>query len=282
MQPEHVIPMKANAPFSVIVGGLARFTFPQATGRTARTERTISWVLRDVQTGQTIKVAQQPASDRDTVFGELVSTAPLRSGAVYQTLSVDAETSAEVTIARAPHAASPNRLGLVRGTRVMTTRGEVPVERLRLGDRIVTRDRGMQSVRWIGRQLRKVTARNAPVIFQAGAISNARDLLVSSETRVVVKGADALARYGAKEVLVPARQLIDGLSVTRAIPGEIVFYQIVTDRHEIIYAEAAAVESFLADEIGQNALDPATRSTLQAALPNAGELYGPAARDFIQ
>jgi Ca2+-binding RTX toxin-like protein len=40
------------------------------------------------------------------------------------------------------------------GTRIATPRGEVPVEELREGDRAITRDNGLQEVRWVGGRAR--------------------------------------------------------------------------------------------------------------------------------
>ena len=59
-----------------------------------------------------------------------------------------------------------NRLGVARGTYVMTARGEMPVERLSVGDRVITRDHGMQAIRWIGSEKKHVTAENAPVLLK--------------------------------------------------------------------------------------------------------------------
>jgi len=136
-------------------------------------------------------------------------------------------------------------LGVVRGTHVMTARGEVLVERLKIGDRIITRDRSMQPVRWIGSETVSVTKQNAPVLFRKGALKNSRDLIVSADHRVVVKGAEAMMLYGVKEVLVPARNLVNNETILRSVSGEVEFFQIVTDQHEVIYCEAAASESFM-------------------------------------
>lgn len=282
MQVEHIYPMKSDAPFAVIPGGLARFDAePANTPATGRITAEVRWHLRDVATGQEIRATLRAASDHEALYGELATDVPLCDGKVYQTLSVSAPASDRLQDAQTPQTTSRHRLGLARGTRVMTARGEMPVEKLQAGDRVITRDHGMQEVRYVGRQDITVSSANAPVWIREGALKNARDLILSADTRVVIKGTQALARYGAKEVLVPARDLVDGTNYQQGVGGTVSFYQIVTDRHEVIYAEAAAVESFMADEAGLTALDAGNREAMMAALPCAPDSYGPSARRYI-
>ena len=68
------------------------------------------------------------------------------------------------------------------GTRILTPRGEVEVERIAPGDLVLTRDHGLRPVRWTGS--RRVDGRGAmaPVRIEAGALGNARALRVSPST----------------------------------------------------------------------------------------------------
>ena len=42
------------------------------------------------------------------------------------------------------------------GTLIATPKGEVPVENLRAGDRVITRDNGIQEIRWTGLRALKI------------------------------------------------------------------------------------------------------------------------------
>lgn len=104
-----------------------------------------------------------------------------------------------------------NGIGL--GTGVLTSDGELPVEYLSPGDRVVTFDRGL--VRLARVDLRLVPARNAlrlrpSVIDPEG---KGRDLIVADRQQVLVRDWRARAIWGKPAALVEARALIDGASV---------------------------------------------------------------------
>jgi len=86
---------------------------------------------------------------------------------------------------------------LVAGTMVLTPEGEKPVEMLRLGDRVMTRDCGAQPIRWIGARSVVGNAEFAPVRFAPGAIGNTRALHVSPQHRILMTGwrAELLLRH---------------------------------------------------------------------------------------
>src|SRR5690606_12553513 len=56
------------------------------------------------------------------------------------------------------------------GTPILTAGGPRPVECLRAGDLIVTRDRGAQPLRWVGRASMAARGAAAPVAIAAGAL----------------------------------------------------------------------------------------------------------------
>lgn len=132
----------------------------------------------------------------------------------------------------------------VAGTRIMTDMGPVPIEKLRPGDKIVTRDHGLVPLRWVGG--REVPARGAyaPIRFVAGSFGNDRDLLVSPQHKMLLTGWQAELYFGETEVLVPAKYLCNDTTVRRDISLETVHYlHVLFDRHEVIYADGCASES---------------------------------------
>jgi Ca2+-binding RTX toxin-like protein len=139
------------------------------------------------------------------------------------------------------------------GTMILTDRGEVAVEDLTPGDMVMTRDIGLQPLRWIGRQQITRARLRAdpdlqPVRISLGALGAEgpkRTMLVSPQHRVLVTGARAELLFGEAEVLVPAKHLIGQAEVTRALPEDGVTYiHILFDRHEIVQSDGIWSESF--------------------------------------
>ncbi len=132
------------------------------------------------------------------------------------------------------------------GTLIRTDAGDVAVEDLAIGDRVITVGGASEPIRWIGRRCyagRNLAGRShvLPVRIKAGALAAnepARDLLVSPLHAMLVDG-----------VLVPAAALVNGSTVVREDGATSVRYvHFELDRHEAIWAEGAASETFVDDD----------------------------------
>ena len=155
------------------------------------------------------------------------------------------------------------------GARILTETGEQPVETLQPGDRVVTRDNGIQQIRWIGRRSVPGHGRFAPVLIAPAALRGARrPLLVSPQHRLLFEGYRAELLFGQSEVLVAARHLIDGHHVRSAPRGMVSYIHLMFDRHEIIFADGAATESFHAGETGIAAVSGSGREEMFALFPD--------------
>jgi hypothetical protein len=138
------------------------------------------------------------------------------------------------------------------GTRIATDRGPVPVEELRVGTLILTRDGGLRPLRWIGRNdIDAVTLTGqpglAPVCMARGALGSGmpdRDMLVSPQHRVLVTGARADLLFGEHEVLVAALHLVGQPGITRSTAQTVSYLHLLFDRHEIVLSDGAWTESF--------------------------------------
>ena len=174
------------------------------------------------------------------------------------------------------------------GTQIMTERGAVAVEALAPGDMVVTRDNGLQPLRWLGSRKLSYAELLAepnlqPVRIAAGALAVGPDrtMLVSPQHRVLIEGARAEMYFGESEVLVPARHLVGMAEITRALPVEGVTYvHVLFDRHEIVQSDGIWTESFQPAERTLDALDEAARAEVLQLFPElATDATGfPAAR----
>ncbi|MEM1352802.1 MAG: Hint domain-containing protein, partial [Pseudomonadota bacterium] len=164
---------------------------------------------------------------------------------VHQTIGARAEPSAE-----------PDANGVIcftQGTRISTPAGAVPVEQLRVGDLVLTKDNGPQPIDWIGRRHMSgarlfAMPRLRPVRIRVGALGVERpdqELLVSPEHRMLLSGSVARDLFNTPEVLVAAKDLIDHrLVVKDPNVHSVTYIHLLLPDHNILWANGVATESF--------------------------------------
>lgn len=154
------------------------------------------------------------------------------------------------------------------GTMITLASGaQQPVESLRVGDRVLTRDDGPQPIRWIGHQTARAAGAFAPICIRAGTLNNTGDLVVSPDHRLFIYQRRDHIGAGRSEIMVRARHLLNGDSVFRMSGGFVDYYQMLFDAHQIIYAEGIAAESFLMDTRTRAALPIEDDSRLADLMP---------------
>jgi Hint domain len=140
---------------------------------------------------------------------------------------------------------SPSEVAcFVAGTRIATPHGDIPVEKLRVGDKVVTLI-SVEPARivWIGRRVidcaRHPTPRQVwPVRIAAGTLGRgqpSRDVMLSPDHGVYVDGG-----------LIPAKYLIDGAGIAQIPAPVVTYYHIELPRHDVVLAEGLPAESYLA------------------------------------
>lgn len=125
---------------------------------------------------------------------------------------------------------------------------QIPIETLRPGDKVLTRDAGPQPVRWIGRARLRAVGGFAPVVITKGTLGNTGDLIVSQHHRIFLyqRGTERVGRTA--ELLVQAKHLVDGDRVYLREGGHADYLSLIFDRHEIVFAEGIAAESLMVNE----------------------------------
>lgn len=159
----------------------------------------------------------------------------------------------------------------VGGTLIATRHGSVPVEELKVGDEVITMDHGFQKIRWIGSTTVPATGRLAPVVIRRGAMGNERDLRVSPQHRMLVRGWHVELMFGRQEALVPAKALINDKTVFQLEGGNVDYFHILFDQHELIYAEGIPSESFHPGHVGLGAFAEGARDEILALFPELRE-----------
>lgn len=174
----------------------------------------------------------------------------------------------------------------VAGTRIATPSGLRAVETLQPGDLVETQDAGPQPVRWIGQTRVAARGAQAPIRFAQGAHGAMRPVLFSPQHRVLVRDPVAELLFGEAEVLVAAKDLVDGQRVTVCEGGAVDYVHILFDRHHIVFSEGLATESFLPGPQVLGAFEAAVQAEICALFPSldpaTGDGYGPAARRMLR
>ena len=134
-------------------------------------------------------------------------------------------------------------LCFLSGTHILTEKGEITVENLQIGDKVLTAEGKLEPIKWIGKQTRqpydlKNPLRSHPILIKAGALGNNlphRDLYVSPDHAMFFEG-----------LLINAGALVNDVSIIKTEPKEtFTYYHVELDNHALLLAEGASAESYL-------------------------------------
>ncbi|WP_370628188.1 Hint domain-containing protein [Bordetella sp. BOR01] len=133
----------------------------------------------------------------------------------------------------------------LKGTHIATPGGEVQIENIKAGDRVLTASGDVATVKWLGhRTLRKqrIPTKDAirafPVLFKKDSIAKNRphrDLMLSPGHHVYFDGA-----------LIPAMLLVNGRTIIQQFDMKVFeYFHIELERFDIILAEGVPAESYV-------------------------------------
>ncbi|MEO0764554.1 MAG: Hint domain-containing protein [Pseudomonadota bacterium] len=160
-------------------------------------------------------------------------------------------------------------------TRIATQKGEVLVAHLAPGDKVITRDNGLQELRWVGRRDlgpadMQANARFQPVLIRKGALGNGapeRDMLVSPQHRMLITSDVAAVMFDEREVLVAAKHLTGLDGVDQVQTGAVSYMHLMFDQHEVVLADGAWSESFQPGDHSLRGIGAAQRGEVEALFP---------------
>lgn len=175
------------------------------------------------------------------------------------------------------------------GTMILTVGGEMPVECLRIGDQIVTRDNGVQTLQWIGQKVlstsdlvRQPSLR--PVLIQGGRFGATRDLIVSPQHGVLLSDRD----WSGQECLYRAKHLADVPGVAaRVMAGcrGVTYFHLLFEAHQVVFSNGLPSESFYPGAQSLKTLSPEALCELMALFPELAkgrisDAFGTPARSY--
>ena len=153
------------------------------------------------------------------------------------------------------------------GTRIRTASGDVLVQSLDVGDLVLTVDHGPQKVvRILHRNLvfDGENDHHKPIEFKPGSLGHnlpIATLCVSPQHRILIT-------LEAEEKLVAAKGFLHlkGVRIKKGCRS-VDYYHLIFDRHEIVYSEGVATESFLPGPVAMSALEEVVQEELRGIFP---------------
>ncbi|MEM8731486.1 MAG: Hint domain-containing protein [Pseudomonadota bacterium] len=161
------------------------------------------------------------------------------------------------------------------GALIATPKGEKPIESLNAGDRVITRDNGIQEIRWKGERRLNAgeLARSRhlrPVLIRKGALGNGlpeRDLMLSPNHRVLVANDKTALYFDESEVLVAAKHLTGLEGVEYADTHRVSYLHMMFDHHEVVLSDGAWTESFQPGDYALEGIGNAQRTEIFELFP---------------
>ncbi len=138
------------------------------------------------------------------------------------------------------------------GTLIATPRGERLVEELKEGDRIITRDNGIQEIAWVGHK--RITGQQlvqnphlTPILIKRGALGQGlpeRDMMVSPNHRMLVASDKTQLYFEETEVLAAAKHMVGAQGIHAVDVMATTYIHFMFERHEVVLSNGAWTESF--------------------------------------
>ncbi|MEM0976564.1 MAG: Hint domain-containing protein [Pseudomonadota bacterium] len=164
------------------------------------------------------------------------------------------------------------------GTRIETENGEIPIEELSVGDRVVTKDRGNQVIRWIGTRRIALTDANfdrlRPYVVAAGAFGDGvpnADLRLSPEHLILFDHALTEIMFSVSEALISAKSLGDHPKIKRSSKNIVDYWHLSTGAHDLVRANGLWVETLY---LGKEAWSRMTRPQKQEIVSIFPDVFG--------
>ena len=168
------------------------------------------------------------------------------------------------------------------GTTIATAKGERLVEELVEGDRIITRDNGIQEIAWVGRKemTGKQLVQNAhlkPILIKAGALGNGlpeRDMMVSPNHRVLVASELTQLYFEENEVFAAAKHMVGAQGIHAVDVMSTTYVHFMFERHEVVLSNGAWTESFQPGDYSLKGIGNSQRNEIMELFPELNTKTG--------
>jgi hypothetical protein len=168
------------------------------------------------------------------------------------------------------------------GALLATTAGERPVESLKVGDKVITRDNGIQEIAWIG--AKTIGGKDLvhaphlrPVLIKAGALGGGlpeADMLLSLNHRVLVASDLTQLYFEEREVLAAAKHLVGAEGVFQVDVMQTTYIHFMCEHHEVVLSNGSWTESSQPGDYSLKGLGNSQRSEIFELFPELATRVG--------
>ncbi|MBO6884233.1 MAG: Hint domain-containing protein [Marivita sp.] len=152
------------------------------------------------------------------------------------------------------------------GTLIETPGGPRFIESLREGDEVNTLDAGPKPIRWIGHVRVPGNGVNTPIRISRGALGNIRDLWVSPNHRMLLRGSKAELMFGEDEVFVAAKHLVNGTTIVPDPRPMVEYWHFLCDAHHVVFAEGCPAETLYPGNMALQSVEDDARDEILGLL----------------
>lgn len=213
------------------------------------------------------------------------------SGQINGVSSLERQQNGDYALQTAPDPGA-SYICFTQGTQILTPSGDRAVEALRVGDEVITKDFGVQTIRWIGRKdfanAAALRADDRPITIKAHAFGPGvptRDTTLSPNHAVLNDHWKASLFFGDSEVLTAAKTLLNTDYAFKQSMPSVSYFHILLDQHSLVSSNGLWSESLYLGSECMKMLSPHCRSTILNMFPGlSGDIsrYGPTARQQVR
>ena len=168
------------------------------------------------------------------------------------------------------------------GTLIATPRGERPVEDLQVGDRVITRDNGIQEIAWLGRKPISGTQliqnpHLKPILIKRGSLGQGlpeRDMMVSPNHRMLVASDKTQLYFEENEVLAAAKHMVGANGIQAVDVMQTTYIHFMFERHEVVLSNGAWTESFQPGDYSLKGIGNSQRNEIFELFPELATVTG--------
>ncbi len=129
-----------------------------------------------------------------------------------------------------------------KGTLISTVKGLVAVEKLKVGDEVLTIDGEHAPIVWLGHRRVNCVKHSVPEMIHPVCVSKDAFGPGMPNQELFLSPAHAVYAYGH---LVPVRHLINDVTITQEARDSVTYYHIELPKHTVIFAQGLPAETYL-------------------------------------